>query len=114
MKKEDIKKKLLQFAKVATVLSLLLIISYHSGVIAFADTADAGNSSEVTGKLNNLKNLVASCVSGLGTIVSLWGISEFGIALQGNDGMMQTHSFKRIAGGLIMVLAPQILVILTK
>ena len=114
MKKEDIKKKLLQFAKVATVLSLLLIISYHSGVIAFADTADAGNSSDVTNKFNNLKNLVASCVSGLGTVVSLWGISEFGIALQGNDGMMQTHSFKRIAGGLIMVLAPQILVLLTK
>jgi len=69
--------------------------------------------SAITTQFDTFKNLVATIVSCIGVIISLWGISEFGMAMQGNDGMMQSHSFKRIAGGLVMVLAPQILAILT-
>lgn len=112
MKKENVKKNLKRILKIAAVLSLMLVISYHSDVTAFAKGTSA-DTSAVTAKFDNLKTLVSSCVSGLGTVVCLWGISEFGLALQGNDGMMQTHSFKRIAGGLIMIIAPQILTILT-
>ena len=32
-----------------------------------------------------------------------------GTAMQGNDGVMQSGAFKRIGGGLVMAIAPQLL-----
>ena len=72
-----------------------------------------GDMATLTAQFETFKNLIATIISCLGVIICLWGISEFGMSMQGNDGTMQSHSLKRIAGGLVMVLAPQILAILT-
>lgn len=107
------KKRIKRIIKTAVVFTLvMMMVVCRPDLVVYAKETTA-NMSTVTAKFDTLKNLVATIVSGVGVIVSLWGISEFGMALQGNDGMMQSHSFKRIAGGLIMVLAPQILTILT-
>lgn len=106
------KKRMKRIIKTAVVFMLVMIVACRPELVVYAKDK-TNDMSTVTAKFDTLKNLVATIVSGVGVIVSLWGISEFGMALQGNDGMMQSHSFKRIAGGLIMVLAPQILTILT-
>ncbi len=71
--------------------------------VAYA-SADA-----VTGKINVLKDIVAAFVSAVGVIITLWGIFEWGNSLQSQDGAGQAHAFKRIGGGLIMIIAPQLL-----
>lgn len=62
----------------------------------------------ITSSFDNLKAIVTAIISSIGTIITLWGISEWGIAFQGQDGTMQASAFKRIGGGMVMVLAPQI------
>lgn len=73
---------------------------------AFVYAAGAG---DVTAKFNSLKEIVTALVSSIGTIVLLWGFFEWGTSMQSTDGVMQSSAFKRIGGGLIMVLAPQLL-----
>lgn len=68
----------------------------------------AAGTGVIEAQFATLKNIVTSIISSMGTIITLWGISEWGIAFQGQDGTMQAHAFKRIAGGLVMTLAPQI------
>lgn len=60
-------------------------------------------------KLNNLLQLMYAAISAIGTMLALWGIAEWGIAWQGQDGIMQASAWKRIAGGIIVAAAPQIL-----
>ena len=85
--------------------ALLLGVTFLTPETAvFAASADV-----VTGKFNSLKDLVSGIVSSIGSIVTLWGISEWGIAFQGSEGTMQANAFKRIGGGFVMAMAPQIL-----
>lgn len=85
--------------------ALLLGVTFLTPETAvFAASADV-----VTGKFNSLKELVSGIVSSIGSIVTLWGISEWGIAFQGSEGTMQANAFKRIGGGFVMAMAPQIL-----
>lgn len=76
-----------------------------SGHVAYASDA----SGIITAQFNILLNIVTSIISSIGTIITLWGISEWGIAFQSQDGTSQAHAFKRIAGGLVMLLAPQLI-----
>lgn len=55
-------------------------------------------------------DIVAAFVSSVGAIILLWGVFEWGTSMQSNDGSMQAGAFKRIGGGLVMILAPQIIV----
>lgn len=66
------------------------------------------DTSSITSSFDNLKSIVTAIISSIGVIITLWGVSEWGIAFQGQDGTMQATAFKRIAGGLVMILAPQI------
>lgn len=70
--------------------------------------ASSIDTSSITASFDNLKAIVTAIISSIGVIITLWGISEWGIAFQGQDGTMQASAFKRIAGGMVMVLAPQI------
>lgn len=66
------------------------------------------DTSSITSSFDNLKSIVTAIISSIGVIITLWGVSEWGIAFQGQDGTMQATAFKRIAGGMVMILAPQI------
>ena len=63
----------------------------------------------VTAKFTAFQNLLGGIISSIGSIITLWGISEWGIAFQGWEGTMQANAFKRIGGGFVMAMAPQIL-----
>ncbi len=62
-------------------------------------------------KFDVFYSIVAAIVSAIGSIITLWGICEWGIAFQGQDGTSQAHAFKRIAGGMVMLLAPQLMLL---
>lgn len=63
----------------------------------------------VTAKFTAFQNLLGGIISSIGSIITLWGIAEWGIAFQGSEGTMQANAFKRIGGGFVMAMAPQIL-----
>ncbi len=73
----------------------------------------AGTADTITAGIRNLQNIVAAFVSAVGTIVVLWGIFEWGNAMQSQDGMMQAQAFKRIGGGIVMTMGPQLLPLIT-
>ena len=56
-----------------------------------------------------LLDIVKALVSAIGTIVLLWGLFEWGTSLQSPNGAEQSSAFKRIGGGLVMILAPQLI-----
>lgn len=92
--------------------SSLFVLVFATVVITCApvyatDATDAAG--VVTGKFSSFQNLLGGIVSSIGSIVTLWGISEWGIAFQGSEGTMQANAFKRIGGGFVMAMAPQIL-----
>ncbi len=71
--------------------------------------AGGGGAASVTSSFNTLKEIVVALVTSVGTIVLLWGFFEWGTSLQSQEGVMQANAFKRIGGGLVMVLAPQLI-----
>lgn len=95
--------------KLAVILVFGMAVLYEPALVANAKNDTA----VITEKFDDLKDIVTAIISSFGLIITLWGISEWGMAFQGQDGMMQAHAFKRIAGGLVMILAPQILSLLT-
>ena len=78
-----------------------------AGTEGAATTGAAGGT--ITSGFTNLLDIVKSLVSSIGTIVLLWGFFEWGTSMQSQDGVMQSSAFKRIGGGLVMVLAPQLI-----
>lgn len=89
------------------MLALLITTVIMAGEVSPVYAAEAAN--VVTAKFTSLQNLVSGIVSSIGSIITLWGISEWGIAFQGSEGTMQANAFKRIGGGFVMAMAPQIL-----
>ena len=59
--------------------------------------------------INTLVTLASNIVSAIGAFVTLWGIFEMGNAMQERDPAQQGQAGKRIAGGIVMVAAPQLL-----
>ena len=95
------KKTFLKLSMFALVFATVVV----SGSSVYA--ADAAG--VVTGKFSSFQNLLGEIISSIGSIITLWGISEWGIAFQGSEGTMQANAFKRIGGGFVMAMAPQIL-----
>lgn len=69
----------------------------------------AGGAEAVTSSFSTLTSIVTAIVSGFGEVLLLWAFLELGISFSGNEGTMQASAFKRVGGGLIMVLAPQLI-----
>lgn len=94
--------------RTAACVALLMVFTQLPSMQVLA----SGDYAAVTAPFDTLKGLVAAILSSIGYIITLWGIGEWGIAYQGAEGTMQAQAFKRIGGGFVMVLAPQILAIL--
>lgn len=99
-KKRDSWKRMLQMAAVCLMLALFT-----------SQPVLASGAGAVTAKFNILKEIVATVVSSIGTIVTLWGLFEFGNSMQTQEGGAQSQAMKRISGGLVMVIAPQLLLL---
>ena len=90
------------------MLSLTLIIMVAPDVFFASQAAQ----NQVIGKFETFETLFTDIISVLGQIYTLWGISEWGLSWHESNGTMGSQSFKRIFGGLVVVLSPQILAIL--
>jgi hypothetical protein len=103
-------KKLLQILLVCyaaiLVMTLLQVVLY--AVPGEEDTAATG-AAVITQGFAGLLDIVTAMVSAIGTIILLWGFFEWGLSWQGQDGYTQSSSFKRISGGIVMILAPQLI-----
>lgn len=87
------------------ILYMILFMVACGASIVSADTgADV-----ISQGFEGLLDIVTALISSIGTIILLWGFFEWGLSLQGQDGFTQSTAFKRIGGGLVMILAPQLL-----
>ncbi|CDF43227.1 uncharacterized protein BN520_02287 [Roseburia sp. CAG:182] len=76
-------------------------------VFASQTSATAG-ADMVKNSISLLFSIVAAFVSSYGGIQVLWGVFEWGNATNTQDGMMQSMSVRRIGGGLVQTIAPQL------
>lgn len=67
---------------------------------------------QLNDQLSLFKELVASLVSAVGAVVLMWSIFKMGMAMQagGNSGM-EAQSIGAIGGGILMMAAPQLILI---
>lgn len=72
-------------------------------------TAYAAEGQQAVNGINTLVTMASNIVSAIGAFVTLWGIFEMGNAMQERDPAQQGQAGKRIAGGIVMVAAPQLL-----
>lgn len=91
-----------QYMQALKVIAMCLLIAACLPIQASA-------AAQVTSGLKKLQDIVAAFVSAVGALIVLWGIFEWGNAMQSQDGMMQSQAFKRIGGGIVMTLGPQLL-----
>ena len=100
-------KRTAAFAAAAVTAGILAL----TGCLPVLATSPDGGTVVKSG-IENLLGIVSAIISSIGEILVLVGLGEYGISLQTHDGSSQASAFKRIAGGLIMVIAPQLLPIL--
>lgn len=100
-KKEKSKKVL----KTAYLLSFLFIGIIHADVFLASTNA-------VMAPFQSFETLLTDLISTLGTIYTLWGVSEWGLAWNESNGSANAQSFKRIFGGIVVALSPQIMAVL--
>lgn len=87
-----------------------MMLAAITGIILFSPFVSyASGNEQITKSFNQLLDIVKALVSSIGAIVLLWGFFEWGTSMQSQDGVMQSSAFKRIGGGLIMVIAPQLI-----
>lgn len=88
----------------AAVAAAVMVTLYAVPVFAAGEGATVIENGFAT-----LLDIVKALVSAIGTIVLLWGLFEWGTSLQSPNGAEQSSAFKRIGGGLVMILAPQLI-----
>lgn len=101
---EEKKARRMNQVSVMILIMLACIVTYIQPVFA----TNPSGAAAVTEGIGSLIEIVKAFVSSVGAIIVLWGLFEWGNAMQSTDGAMQSQAFKRIGGGIIMTLGPQI------
>ena len=70
---------------------------------------EAGATSAITGKIDNLYALVLGIIKAAGAIVLAWGVFEFAAGYQSHDSSQQTQSLKKVISGILMCMAGTII-----
>lgn len=98
------KEKILFYAGTIILGGMLLLWPEN----VFAANATSAGEQAIKNSFGNFYSLVVALVSSVGSIFLLWGFFEFGTSLQSPNGTEQSQAFKRIGGGLLMVIAPSL------
>ncbi len=109
-KRADVINKMVTFALIGLV---VFVTIYYPQAYAFAADEAAAGADLVKNSVGRVYDILAAFVSSVGSIITLWMIFEMGVAVQSQEGTMQANGIKKVGGGLIMVLAPQLLSALT-
>ena len=86
----------------------VFVVIYYPQVSALAAEAGEG-AALVSNTVGKVYDIMAAFVSSVGSIIVLWMVFEMGIAVQSQEGTMQANGIKKVGGGLVMVLAPQLI-----
>lgn len=111
------KRKSKQWLIIATklfALSFLLIISSLALLESYVYAAPNSGAQIVQNGFNVIYDIIAAIVSSIGSIFLLWGIFEWSQSMSVMDGGAQNIAFKRIGGGLIACLGPQLIPVITQ
>lgn len=101
----ETQRKALQFLMIAAFVNIFIFVPQ---LTVFAEEGATDGAAIVTGAFNNLIAIVTAMVSSIGAIILLWAFFEVGVSMQSQEGTMQAMGFKRVGGGLVMTLAPQL------
>ena len=86
----------------------VFIVMYYPQTAVFA--ADASEGAQlVSNSIGKVYDMMAAFVSSVGSIIVLWMLFEMGLAVQSQEGTMQANGIKKVGGGLVMELAPQLI-----
>lgn len=86
----------------------VFIVMYYPQTAVFA--ADASEGAQlVSNSIGKVYDMMAAFVSSVGSIIVLYMLFEMGLAVQSQEGTMQANGIKKVGGGLVMVLAPQLI-----
>lgn len=102
------KKQIATFMVFSVIMSLAITLQVGYPVLA----AETGTDVIQTG-FNTIYGLVAAIVSSIGSLYLLWGVFEWAQSMNMQDGGAQSMAFKRIAGGLVAVITPQLIPVIT-
>lgn len=102
------KKQIATFMVLSVIMSLAITLQVGYPVLA----AETGTAVIQTG-FNTIYGLVAAIVSSIGSLYLLWGVFEWAQSMNMQDGGAQSMAFKRIAGGLVAVITPQLIPVIT-
>lgn len=92
--------------KVLTVLVMIVLCT----MLCEMSVNAAGNAGNViTNAFGVVYQIIAAVVSSIGVLMLLWAMFEWGQSMSIQDGGAQGMAFKRIGGGLVMALGPQLL-----
>ena len=91
--------------------AMSVVITMQLGYPVFA-AENAGTQVIRTG-FNTIYGLIAAIVSSIGSLYLLWGVFEWAQSMNMQDGGAQSMAFKRIAGGLVSVITPQLIPVIT-
>ena len=109
LSKETIKR--IQAFLIIAVMATLVIFCPQITALAEGETDGAAI---VTSSFSNLTAIFTAMVSSVGSIILMWAFFEVGVSLSSSEGTMQAMGFKRVGGGLIMTIAPQLVNAITK
>lgn len=108
MQKEHMKQILKKVGKeAARAGTSICLAAFFISIHVQATQSTDGNI--ITTGFTSLYNVVASIVSNIGQLFLLWGVFEMASSMNTQDGMAQSSAFKRVGGGLIACIAPQII-----
>ena len=109
----DVKEKekvqmITRIISMAVIGFFVFIVMYYPQTAVFA--ADASEGAQlVSDTVGKVYDIMAAFVSSVGAIIVLWMLFEMGMAVQSQEGTMQANGIKKVGGGLVMVLAPQLI-----
>ncbi len=101
--------KKLKIVANGAAITAALAITYCMPVFAAGEDGAA----VVTNGFNVIVGIIAAIVSSIGTLLLLWGLFEWAMALNTQDGGAQSMAFKRVGSGIVATLGPQILPLIT-
>lgn len=106
----DNKAEMIRKIIVMAVIGLsVFVMIYYPQMAVFAADEPVTGAQLVSNSVGKVYDILAAFVSSVGSIIVLWMLFEMGMAVQSQEGTMQANGIKRVGGGLIMVLAPQLI-----
>lgn len=97
--------------QIATFMLLSVAMSVVFTMQVFA--AENNGTQVIQTGFNTIYGLIAAIVSSIGSLYLLWGVFEWAQSMNMQDGGAQSMAFKRIAGGLVAVITPQLIPVIT-